>query len=131
MSIIYTIFSDTILVLIFKRKLKNVVYICMSCFKILFFSILRLIIEQSWAKKDPTYKESLRNSMSKSNSRKKQKFQTAMLQQSMERLLLTETETWTKVASLQNGHALTIVQMAFRFGFCEKEILSKLSDFLS
>lgn len=28
-------------------------------------------------------------------------------------ILLTETETWTKVASLQNGHALTIVQMAF------------------
>ena len=36
-------------------------------------------------------------------------------------ILLTETETWTKVASLQNGHALTIVQMAFRFGFCEKK----------
>ena len=46
-------------------------------------------------------------------------------------ILLTETETWTKVASLQNGHALTIVQMAFRFGFCEKKILSILSDFLS
>ena len=45
-------------------------------------------------------------------------------------ILLTETETWTKVASLQNGHALTIVQMAFRFGFCENEILSMLSDFL-